>query len=996
MQLHFEPDLDYQQQAITAVADLFRGQEVGRTAFTVTRRDADSTQASLGLDASDLGVGNRLALLDDELLANLQAVQLGHGLPISPSLASRDFTVEMETGTGKTYVYLRSVFELNRRYGFTKFVVVVPSVAIKEGVYKTLQMTETHFRALYANTPFEFFLYDSAKLGQVRNFATSATVQVMVVTVGAINKKDVNNLYKETEKTGGERPIDLVRATRPVVIVDEPQSVDGGLTGAGRQVLAEMHPLCTLRYSATHADAHHMIYRLNAVDAYERQLVKQIEVASLVAEDAHNTPYVRVKSVRHRPRLEATLELLVRSRAGHVAPADVKVRAGDDLRQTTDNPIYEGVQVGDIDTRGDGTVEVRGPGFDATLARGEAYGGVDEDQLRRLMIRRTVREHLDKEQRLRPLGIKVLTLFFVDAVAHYRHYGADSTVSKGKYALIFEEEYRRETASGRYRGLFDATHPAPDAADVHDGYFSQDRRGAWTDTSESNAGGREAAERAYALIMRDKERLLSFDTPLRFIFSHSALREGWDNPNVFQICVLREIGTETARRQTIGRGLRLCVDQTGARRRGFDVNTLTVVATESYETFAEGLQQEIERDTGVRFGVVERHQFAGLGVADSAGKVTPLGAVHSETLWRALQTAGYLDARGKVQDTLRVALRQGTLALPEHFEAQRAAVTEVLRKAAGRLEVKNADERRTVRTRQAVLEGEAFRALWDRIKHKTTYRVAFDNDALVADCTTAVRDMPAVPRARVRVAVATLEVDAGGVRASDRVREGAPMTIGEQDVALPDVLSVLQDATQLTRRTIARVLVDSGRLDDFRANPQRFIALAGEAIARTKRLALVDGIRYRRLGAAEVFAQELFAAEELTGYFRNLLPSTRSPYEQVVYDSGVEEAFARQLEGSEAVKVYAKLPGWFTVPTPLGTYNPDWAVLVEDSGGERLYFVVETKGGLFADDLRDRERAKVECGRAHFRALGEGESCPAEFRVARTLDDVLLGDAPAP
>ena len=989
MKLHFEPDLDYQRQAVDAVADLFRGQEVGRTEFTVTRHDAGAAQASLGLDASDLGVGNRLALLDDELLANLQAVQLRGALPVSPSLASRDFSVEMETGTGKTYVYLRTVFELNRRYGFTKFVVVVPSVAIKEGVYKTLQVTEAHFRALYANPAFEFFQYDSAKLGQVRNFATSPSIQVMVVTVGAINKKDVNNLYKETEKTGGERPIDLVRAARPVVIVDEPQSVDGGLTGAGRQALAEMHPLCTLRYSATHEHAHHMVYRLNAVDAYERQLVKQIEVAALTVEDGHNTPYVRVQSLRHKPRVEVTAELYVRSRAGAVTTETRKVRPGDDLEQVTGNPLYRDVQVGEVDTRDAGRVEVRGPGFDVALRRGEAHGGVDPDQFARHLIRRTVREHLQKEKRLRPLGIKVLSLFFVDAVAHYRTYAADGGEGKGKFARMFEEEYRREAARPDYATLFDAGNPVPNAEDVHDGYFSQDRRGASVDTVESNAGGREAAERAYALIMRDKERLLSFDTPLRFIFSHSALREGWDNPNVFQICVLRDVGTETARRQTIGRGLRLCVDQTGQRRRGFDVNTLTVVAGESYQAFADALQQEIERDTGIRFGVVEPHQFAGIGAADGAGASAPLGAVHSETLWRALRDTGYVNESGRVQDALRAALKAGTVSLPAEFEAQRAAVTQVLRRAAGRLEVKNADERRTIPVRRAVLDTPEFRALWDRVKHRTTYRVAFDNDQLVADCTAAVRDMPAVPRARVTVRTVDLTIDAGGVRAGDRVREGLPAAIAEQDVALPDVLTVLQDATQLTRRTIARVLVDSGRLDDFRANPQRFLALAAEAVNRTKRLAVVDGIRYRRLGDADVYAQELFAAEELTGYFREVVPSTKSPYQQVVYDSGVEAAFAEALERNEAVKVYAKLPGWFTIPTPLGSYNPDWAVLVDDGGGERLYFVVETKGGLFADDLRERERAKIACGTAHFGALRDGRADAARFVVATRLDEVV-------
>ncbi|HEX7071239.1 MAG TPA: DEAD/DEAH box helicase family protein, partial [Rhodothermales bacterium] len=610
MKLHFEPNLDYQLQAIEAVCDLFRGQEICRTEFTVTRDPAD-TQMRLGFAQTDLGLGNRLTLLDDELLANLRAIQLRNGIAPSESLASGDFTVEMETGTGKTYVYLRTIFELNKRYGFTKFVIVVPSIAIKEGVYKSLQITEDHFRGLYAGVPFDYFLYDSAKLGQVRNFATSAQIQIMVVTVGAINKKDVNNLYKDSEKTGGEKPIDLIKATRPIVIVDEPQSVDGGLSGAGKQALDAMNPLCTLRYSATHADKHHMVYRLDAVDAYERRLVKQIEVAAATVEEAHNKPYVRVISVSNKSgNISAKVELAVETATG-VQRREVTVQDGDDLEQTTRRAIYHDCRVGEIRVaRGDEFVELRVPGGEQYLQPDQAWGDVEGLAVQREMIRRTIKEHLDKEKRLRPQGIKVLSLFFIDEVARYRQYDADGNVAKGDYGRIFEEEYRRLANHPDYRTLFEEVDLSRAAEEVHDGYFSIDRKSKHAvDTSESNQGGRDAAEQAYNLIMKDKEKLLSFETPLKFIFSHSALREGWDNPNVFQICTLRDIQTERERRQTIGRGLRLCVNQQGERVRGFDVNTLTVVATESYEQFAENLQKEIEAETGIRFGIVEAHQF---------------------------------------------------------------------------------------------------------------------------------------------------------------------------------------------------------------------------------------------------------------------------------------------------------------------------------------------------------------------------------------------------
>jgi len=995
MKLHFEPDLDYQLQAIEAVCDLFRGQEQCRTEFTVTMRLPDEAQMSLDVAQSDLGMGNRLTLLDDELLKNLSDIQLRGGLPPSGALTSGDFTVEMETGTGKTYVYLRTIFELNKRYGFSKFVIVVPSVAIKEGVYKTLQITEEHFKGLYAGVPFDFFLYDSAKPGPVRNFATSSNIQIMVVTVGAINKKDVNNLYKESEKTGGEKPIDLIKATRPIIIVDEPQSVDGGLEGRGKEALDAMNPLCTLRYSATHVDKHHMVFRLDAVDAYERKLVKQIEVASATVEDAHNKPFVRLVKVENkRGRISAKVELDKQTATG-VQRVEVTVSDGDDLQQSADGrAIYADFRVGEINTaKGEEFMELRYPGGEVFLQPGQAHGDVDALAVQREMIRRTIKEHLDKEKHLRPLGIKVLSLFFIDAVDKYRQYDADGQPVKGVYAQIFEEEYRRAAKLPAYQSLFAEIDLAFAAEDVHNGYFSIDKKGGWTDTAENNAGNRENAERAYNLIMKEKEKLLSFGTPLKFIFSHSALKEGWDNPNVFQICTLRDIQTERERRQTIGRGLRLCVNQDGERVRGFEVNTLTVVATENYEQFAENLQKEIEKDTGIRFGIVEQHQFAAIAVTDADGHAAPLGIEQSKALWEHLKAAGHIDAKGKVQDSLKKALKNGTLALPAEFEAQKGQIAEVLRKVSGRLDIKNADERRQVPLRKgndgkAIYLSDEFKALWDRIKHRTTYRVQFDNAKLVTDCIAALQKAPVIAKARLQWRKADISIGKAGVAATEKAG-AATVVLDEADIELPDLLTDLQDRTQLTRRTIVSILTGSGRLHDFKRNPQQFIELTAETINRCKRLALIDGIKYQKLGDQHVYAQELFEKEELTGYLKNMLQDTRkSIYEHVVYDSTTERDFADGLEKNEAIKLYAKLPGWFKVPTPLGTYNPDWAVLVEEDGTQHLYFVVETKSSLFTDDLRDKESAKIECGKAHFTALGVGEN-PARYVVARSVDDLL-------
>ena len=987
MKLHFEPNLDYQHSAIESVCDLFRGQEICRSEFTVTFRTETPTTAQLGMNESDLGIGNRLALLDDELLANLCDIQMRNGLAPAAKLNSGDFTVEMETGTGKTYVYLRTIFELNRRYGFTKYVIVVPSVAIKEGVYKSLQIMEDHFRGLYANVPFEYFLYDSSKLGQVRNFATSPNIQIMIVTVGAINKKDVNNLYKDTEKTGGEKPIDLIRATRPILIVDEPQSVEGGEEGKGGEALRAMNPLCIVRYSATHIKEYHMLYRLDAVDAYERKLVKQIEVASLQVEGGHNKAYIKLLSTSNKGgKFTAKIEVAMQAK-GRVSREAITVQLGDDLLQLTGRELYADCTVLTIGCKkGDEYLELSH--LEHPLRIGHSVGGVDEDAIKRQMIRRTILEHLDKELRLRPQGIKVLSLFFIDVVEHYRAYDGETPI-KGKYARMFEEEYKSATAMPKYRTLFDDVDLKSTAEEVHEGYFSIDKKGRWQDTADNNASNRDNAERAYNLIMKDKERLLSFETKLKFIFSHSALHEGWDNPNVFQICVLRDMGSELARRQSIGRGLRLCVNQHGDRLRGFDINTLTVIATESYEDFAENLQKEIESETGIRFGIVEHHQFASIPVTAPDGSTTALGVEKSKALWSHLREMKYVDAQGKVEDTLRTALREGTVDIPQEFHAVLPEVVNVLKKLAGRLDIKNADERKVVKARQAVLQSEEFRALWDRIKHKTTYRVHFDNDQLIQTCIEAMRDAPPITKTRMQIRKADLAIGQGGVEAIETTAS-APIVIDETDIELPDIITDLQNKTQLTRRSIVRILNGSGRLDDFKRNPQQFIEHATESINRAKRYAIVDGIRYQRIGDAEYYAQELFEQEELTGYLKNMLQSSaKCPYEYIVYDSGgIERTFAEQLEKNEAVKIYAKLPGWFKVPTPLGTYNPDWAVLVEANGEERLYFVVETKGSLLPDDLRNLERAKIECGKAHFNAIATQES-PAQYIIARNLDDLM-------
>ncbi len=988
MKFQFEPNLDFQLEAIEAVCDIFRGQESCQNEFTVASPSRVAAQSGLGQTGQN--AKNLLALSDEALLENVRDIQLRNRLPVSASLESRNFTVEMETGTGKTYVYLRTIFELNQRYGFTKFAIIVPSVAIKEGVNKSLEMMGDHFRALYSGTPFYHFVYDSSKLGRVRNFATSPHIQIMVVTVGAINKLNVNSIYQENENTGGAKPIDLIRDTNPILIIDEPQSVDGGLRGRGKEAIDAMNHLCTLRYSATHVDSHYMVYRLNAVDAYDRQLVKQIEVAGARRDDDHNRPYVRLLSARRqRGVISAQVELDVETANGSVRRRQITVTDGDDLGQKTKREIYRDHSIGEI-RWADQLLELRLPGHEYWLNAGEAYGDIDSLAVQTQMIYRTIREHLAKEQLLSGSGIKVLSLFFIDKVAKYREYDDAGNPVKGEYARIFEQQYRRAASDPDHQSLFAGKDAAVEAERVHGGYFSIDRRSnRVTDTADNTDAHRDSAERAYNLIMRDKEKLLSFDEPLRFIFSHSALREGWDNPNVFQICTLREVQTERERRQSIGRGLRLCVNQDGERIHGFDVNTLTVVANEHYEEFAENLQREIEEETGIRFGIVEPHQFESIQIADDdGGDARYLDTQEARSLYDFLMRHGYIDANGRVEDHLRSALVADTLDLPGRFEPIRDAIVEVLRKAAGGIRVQNADERRLVRPRKAVLYGEPFKALWDRIKDKTTYLVQFDEEKLVDDCTNALKALPPIQKANLRWSTASLQFGQSGVETNDR-SESYPVPLTGEIFDLPDVLTELQNRTQLTRRCIQRILLNSGRLADFEVNPQRFIETTAKTIIRIKQLASVEGIQYHRLGGDVRYAQELFEWQRPTGYLKNMIDVQKSVYDYVPYDSAVEAEFVRRLELHESVKAYAKLPSWFTVPTPLGTYNPDWALVIDKPDEGRLYFVAETKGSTELEGLRDTERAKIKCACAHFEALQWHES-PAQYRVVSTLDDLLV------
>ena len=976
-ELKFDANLGFQLEAISAITDIFDGQKVSQSNFTVRRQEGE-----LGFKENTQGYANALQLIDEELLENVHAIQLRNGLEQSTEamVRSRQFSVWMETGTGKTYVYLRTIFELNKLYGFTKFIIVVPSLAIKEGVKCSLDLMDHHFKAQYNNTPYDSFVYDSAKLNQVRNFAVSSSIQIMIINIDAFRKVAVdpekeskaNIIHRYHDKMLG-RPIDFIASCNPVVIIDEPQSVDN--TDKAKEALALLNPLCTLRYSATHRkkDRFCMMYKLDSVDAYDQKLVKQIEVSGIAVENSHNKAYIRLVSTSNKNNeLTARVEIDVLSK-GKVSRKTVTVKSDDSLfTKSGKRSLYDGYQIADISCI-PGEECILFANRDEPLRLNQVLGGVEEDAIKRLQIRKTIEEHLEKELRLRNRGIKVLTLFFIDRVDNYRIYDEEGNQTKGKYALWFEEEYRKLIARPKYDTLFHDVDTTTLPGKVHDGYFSIDRKGRSVNTSETTLAEKENAERGYQLIMKDKRRLLSLDCPVKFIFSHSALKEGWDNPNVFQICTLNEISSDMRRRQMIGRGLRICVNQDGERVPGFDVNTLTVMANESFQDFAENLQHEIEEEEDIRFGLVEKHTFANITIMNAAGQPEYLGLEKSMLIYQDLMERHLISASGIVQNSLKENLRDGTMTYPEEVADHANLITAVLKKIAGSLNIKNHDDAKTIRLNKERFLSPDFKDLWDRIKYKTTFRVNFDPAALAEECAKALSDEQklVVTYPKYIYGKGKVNVTQGGVTITDEKGQTFPLTL--DDFEYPDVISYLQNETNLTRRTLAQILIDSGRIDDFKKNPQMFIDGAIAIIKDVMSKFVVDGIQYHKLGADEIWAQELFENEELCGYLNSNMVETPNHgiYEYTVYDSDIERDFAERLDANEDVKVFAKLPDWFKIPTPLGSYNPDWAILVEKDGSNRLYFVVETKGTDLFGQLPPPQQAKIKCGKAHFAALGD-------------------------
>jgi type III restriction enzyme len=886
MKLQFDSSQDYQLDAVQAVIDVFEGQSLGDGGLGTSFRQEGSSLAF-----TERGVGNQLVISEEQLLDNIQRVQLRHQLGRStelvrttfvkdgkPSKIGLNLTVEMETGTGKTYTYLRTIYKLNQQYGFSKFVVVVPSVAIREGTLKNLEVTHEHFQTLFGRVPINFSVYDSGRLGALRNYATSDTLQVLVMNIDSFTK-DANII--NTKRETGVRPIEYIQSVRPVVIVDEPQNME---TDVRRAALANLTPLCLLRYSATHKHLYNLVYSLNPVQAYDRGLVKQIVVDGIAGGGNYNAAFAELRTIVPGKRaLGAKVAFFQNSKTG-VAKTEKNLKLGDDLFDLSGGrDAYKDGYILESINAAEGLIEFSGG---LVLRVGESKGGQTEDVMK-FQVEQTVLHHFRRMKQLQPRGIKVLSLFFIDRVANYRGTDAEGKPRLGKLGVWFEDAFRALAAKQEFEDLVPY-----EASQVHAGYFSQDKKG----LKDTN-GSTKVDDDTYNLIMKDKERLLGRSEPVQFIFSHSALREGWDNPNVFQICTLNEAKTTLRKRQEIGRGLRLPVDALGRRVMDKGLNVLTVVANESYDSFARALQQEIEEETSVSF-------------------------------------------EGRI---------------------------------------KNARDQATIkRTKQLTEENcPLFFEIWNRIKHKTRYRVSYDSADLIKLAVEELSDLKRVPpmvRPKLVSEVARLDMSE---------KDGVTATLTNSSTAktemvrypIPDVYTYIQQRVNITRRTIFDILNQSGRYGELEVNPQLFLDNVVGVIQRTLNKLLVDGVQYERLsGPGSQYEMKLFDNEEIQTFLSNLFAVTEHPektlYNYVPVDSDTERTFAAQCEADDAIKFFFKLPRGFKIPTPIGNYVPDWAVVLE--ADKRVYFVAETKSTLDEQLRRDVENMKIKCGRQHF-ALFAGE-----------------------
>lgn len=975
----------YQTQAVTAVVDCFAGQPMsnGITYRIDPGRKAQTSAFEEGFKNADL------ALTELQVLANIKDVQRRQNLPVSDKLVTSagcriNLDIEMETGTGKTYCYIKTIFEMNKRYGWSKFIIMVPSIAIREGVHKSLQITADHFTESYGKKA-RFFIYNSKRLHELESFSSDAGINVMVINIQAFAARGADNrrIYEELDDFQSRKPIDVIASNRPILILDEPQKMEGAAT---MEALPKFKPLMILRYSATHKTQHNRVHRLDALDAYNQKLVKKIAVRGIQTRGLAGTnAYLYLEGIEISKKAPvARLEIEVKLASGEIKRQLKRLEFRDDLFAESGelDQYRDGFTISQIDARND-TVEFTNG---VVLRAGEATGDVSERDIRRIQIRETIKAHLDKEKQLFAQGVKVLSLFFIDEVVKYRDYAQPD--EKGEYARVFEEEY--ELLKAEYLAELAIDNDAYrkhlagiDAAKTHNGYFSIDKK---TNRLKDPSVGARSVDSddvdAYDLILKDKERLLSFAEPTRFIFSHSALREGWDNPNVFVMCMLKHSDNTVSRRQEVGRGLRLSVDQNGDRMDNpavvHDINVLTVVASESYKNFVAGLQKEIAETLTSRPRKATEAYFTGNTITTDAGPVEITPAM-AKQIYRYLVKNDYSDDADQITSAYHQAKEAGTLAaLPDELKAHADQIFQVIDSVFSDAQLPKVEDGRKPKLNplNENFEKREFQELWRRINQKAVYRVEFDSDELVRKCVSALDSQLRVTPLQYTVqtgiqgdGLTDEQLKAGdgfAVTGSTTERGGSVHSLVKYDL-----LGKISENTELTRKTAAEILtgIQASVFGQFKENPEHFITEASRIIAEQKATMVIERLAYD--GLAERYDVDIFTANQTGQDFSKASAKLkRHVYDYVVTDSEIERNFADDLDTASEVVVYAKLPRGFLIPTPVGDYNPDWAISFKEGSVKHIYFVAETKGTMSSMKLREIENTKIACARKFFDEIG--------------------------
>lgn len=1021
MKLQFKIQ-DYQTEAVDAVADVFAGQpKHDGIAYRVDPGKEAAGQTPVLFDTSttpDSGLRNaEIALNSKQLLNNVHEVQRSRNLPLAAELTSSraapgapNLDVEMETGTGKTYVYIKTIMELNKRYGWSKFIIVVPSVAIREGVKKTFEVTAEHFQQAYGTRP-RAFIYNSSQLHELERFSSDAGVQVMIINIQAFNAtgKDNRRIYDVLDDFQSRKPIDVISANRPIVIIDEPQKI-----GAAKslEALSRFHALMVLRYSATHKVEHTKVHRLDALDAYNQKLVKKIAVRGITVKGlAGSTAYLYLDAIElakgAKPR--ARVEIEVQTKSGPIKRQVKRLDVGANLHDISGGiEAYKGLFITDIDANRD-VIELSNG--DVVTAGQLADNDVTEETKRRIQIREVIRAHIEKERELFARGIKVLSLFFIDEVAKYRDYTREDT--RGDYAQMFEEEYAAitdeilgELELGENTAAYQEYLRRDSAGAVHEGYFSIDKKSKRQVDGDVHKTGDEKGQSkdvaAYDLILKNKEQLLSFAEPVRFLFSHSALREGWDNPNVFVMGMLKKSDNTVSRRQEIGRGLRLSVDQHGERMDNpvtvHDINELTVVTDESYTDFVAGLQSEIAASLAARPRQASAKYFSGKTIHTESGEMLVDEKVGTAIYFHLVQN-GYVDEDGHITDKYKQDKDDGALAVPtsEALKPIIGSVWPLVDSLYIDIPLPTDDRKpKKIPLNKANFAKKEFQELWGRINHKAVYQVEFDSAELIAKCVQALDSHLNVAAMQYVIQAGqqldSLDVDdlssGSGFNLHTTATHTETNSAGSQ--VKYDLLGEITEKTQLTRRTAAAILsaVDPGTFAKFRLNPEQFITEAARLINEQKATVIVEHLAYDPL--EDRFDSAIFTENQTKQELTNAGDKLKKHiYDYVVTDSKIERSFVTELDTSTEVAVYAKLPRGFFIPTPVGDYNPDWAIAFTEGSVKHVYFVAETKGSLSTLQLKGVEDAKIECARKFFASLNEEAGQDVKYDVITDYTELM-------